>query len=350
MISKLINYVKEYSKDLLYISLYRSSMSVIKVFLYLFEDLSEFKNTLEHTHYEILKSKRLRLVKESKRLLDLNNVKFDDLPTNVFNNCCEAGNLEIVKWCFEIHKIKINDIRYQDIFDSCCKDDSLDVARYLYEKSCEDGNIKIDIKHKNNKVFKNACIHGHHKTVKWLYEESVRDNIKIDIHQDDESAFNIACKFGYLDIAKWLYDISMKDNNIIDIRILDDRVFRESCCENQLEVVEWLCSLIPGYSYDVDDKKIYYGIRSLKNDLKDLKYHVDFDDQIKKLFNENNYKTYYDDIDCCPICLSDDEHHQVEFSCNHRICVRCFCEYDRCYLKCKQKYGNNIKLIKYEKQ
>lgn len=134
---------------------------------------------------------------------------------------------------------KILDEMYtkQNKFEWACIYGHIKIAKWLYELDI------IDIHGTKNNMFLRACSYGHLDIARWLYRFGV------DINYKDNHAFQEACENGHLDIAKWLIE-----KGIVEYVYTFDynRPFRLACANGHLEVAKWLVSLDDTIHADVD--------------------------------------------------------------------------------------------------
>jgi hypothetical protein len=179
----------------------------------------------------------------------------DNIILNMFKSACHSGNINLVKWIYEINKIIICESD-EVSFAWACSSGNLEVAKWLIETR---KNITIW----NSYAFNNACENGHIDVAKWLYKIG---GLNLDNNDNNENAFILACINGHLKLAKWLYSL-----NVYDIREYNDKAFK-GCCENVMDVYDeyqiliasWLTKICKDYYFEIDKNKIInYGIKNI---------------------------------------------------------------------------------------
>ena len=155
-----------------------------------------------------------------------------------FEWSCIYGNLDVSKWLYEIiPTVKISSFTFQRAFILGCEKGNLDIARWLYEIK-PDININFD----NEQAFVYSCKNGNLHIAKWLYE--IKPDINISIR--GEEAFRYSYWNGHLDIVKWLYEIKPT----ININSVNDFNYTTQ------DIIKWIISLNLNYlTYEIIDGK-----------------------------------------------------------------------------------------------
>jgi hypothetical protein len=186
-----------------------------------------------------------------------------DKPQQLFEKCCEYGNIEIAKWLLsEFNYIKIyndeniiRDVKRNYPLILCCKKGKLDMAKWIYDYYVDN---KITDKINWKYLFEVACRTNQLVCAQWIY--SLHDTIIGTCHY----MFARCCHMGLFDVVKWMYSIDSGFNirnifsqcshkNIIEwLLILDDSidihanrecVFIKICNTSDLETAKWFYSL-----------------------------------------------------------------------------------------------------------
>ena len=176
--------------------------------------------------------------------LDIENLKYmlnkyPDIDICYNNNqafrlLCGRGNLETVKWLYEISK-KINiHAEDEDAIRTACRNKYYEVVRWLLEISKNDD--EFDIHARDEEIFRNACLNGNLEIAKYIIEIANEIKSPIDIHVKDEVAIRSACRIGHIEIVKWL----LENNEKINIHAKDEEAFKSLCKGGYLKTVKLL--------------------------------------------------------------------------------------------------------------
>lgn len=161
-----------------------------------------------HCEYfvEICKKGNLETVKYFYNIIR-DDVNIETLAT-AFVVSCSHGHLEIVKWLFNLGKINIYD---DDIgnhaFAASCEYDHLNVALWIYSH----GNINIFEDEDGDNIFQECCTWGSFSATKWLYSLGF-----FDVHANDDFIFQKCSRDLQFDRLEWLLSIQRFDNNLIN--------------------------------------------------------------------------------------------------------------------------------------
>lgn len=312
----------------------------------------------------------------------LDEEKYNDIITGIpyaFVECCKLGNLQIVKWLYEIIRQE-SDNEYDRIHTErlimkalsfACHFRQYEIIRWIYQLGIlkksqivlecicydlldwldtlidfyDDTDRKTIMSYIGCYTFKNCF-----KLTKWMYNKYpyyFTANKKI-VHQ----LFCNWCTTNDLESIQWLY--STFD---IDIRYNSDKAFLNACYGydkdvaiinavtknniymiKNLNVIEWLCSISNGvYSIINVDGQNQYKIKTIKDDL---------EQSIDKYYE--NATIIQSDIDCA-ICLDDSQEKWIQLiDCNHMMCLSCYL--DRDIKKCSFGCNTNIEKISFIKK
>lgn len=105
------------------------------------------------------------------------------------------------------------------------------LADFLYRKSM---NL-INLRDKNDHIFREACIFGNFNLVKWLLA------ICPKFMENEYTYFMIVCKFKYLELAKFFF----QNYPTINIRKDHDLIFRTVCSHGHIDIAKWLLKVVP---------------------------------------------------------------------------------------------------------
>ena len=228
------------------------------------------------------------------------------------------------------------------LFPEICSYGRTDIAQWLYEKSKEDGNTKVNINAQGDYAFIWSCANGHLATAQWLYEKSKENgNTKVNINAQGDYAFMLSCRNGHLAMAQWLYEKSKDDGNTkVDINAQNDYAFILSCGIGHIATAQWLCTLTPEYTITFDGTNIKYCIKTVQDVIRQEL----IDGTIEKRYLDANIMN--DDGTLCPLCLGDELEKWIQFTdCAHQVCVDCYIDTNSCPYNCKSSV-RNIKMIK----
>lgn len=188
---------------------------------------------------------------------------------DVFIESCKYGQLEVVKWLYQLGSINIHAC-HDKAFRISCEKNHLTIAKWLYDLGsvCKEQNPLaqgVDIYANHGEVFILSCKCGRIEVAKWLYEYC---NYNFRINYD--CSFILSCREGKLEVAKWLYELYEPDDfneckgsaflhscengrikvtkwlyeiGNINIHAKEDNAFIRSCAEGHLEVAKWLHEL-----------------------------------------------------------------------------------------------------------
>lgn len=192
--------------------------------------------------WTIRKPKIIAQLNDGSQLIDN-----EEYYCDAFQSCCMDGNLETVKWCYELYVHKFNNKkivnihdRKEMIFRTVCVRGKLDVAKWLYEM-CLRENHPIDIHAADDYAFLVSCQDGQLEVVQWLWGLSNDLGKPYDIHRNYEYCFRKSCENGHLAVAQWIYELGMQLNSPVNIHVWNP--FEFSCINGHLNVAQWLYNL-----------------------------------------------------------------------------------------------------------
>ena len=139
-----------------------------------------------------------------------------------FANCCETGELEVLKWLKKT---------YSDI-----------VEKYFHELDSYDTYWGESVEFYNELDKYGICVtrlahyNGHTNVVKWLIKTF---NSSLDLDRGEfKSDLMLACASGILDLVKNIIEVGKLD--IKDITYNNNDVFRIACMYKHYDIAEWL--------------------------------------------------------------------------------------------------------------
>ena len=212
--------------------------------------INQFNNTMNIDYNEINLDKYRRKVYAGHFQVPaialglLNVLKFKKYYFDKFHflDACKYGQLEIAEHIYELLDIDIHD-RNEQAFLYACRSGNLELVKWLWNIGLKLemrglGRINIHVHHCLAFIY--ACESGNLELVQWLWNIGVESNNIIDIHAQHEGAFQRACSSGNLDLVKFIWNIGVESNNIIDIHSLAEMAFRFACYSGNLLLVQWL--------------------------------------------------------------------------------------------------------------
>ena len=171
---------------------------------------------------------------------------YDDFLDKIY----QFGCLDILKYFLQKFPGAIQHININSLIDAC-KHNRLNIAKYIVELKPD-----IDIKYKNNLIFRDTCANGNLEIAKWLYDTFHND---IDIHAESDYAFRWAClKSGFEDksilpeTAQWLWELGNCKPHI-----LDNFIFRHACKGGYINVIRWFLDTFKQY---INPKNYLYAL------------------------------------------------------------------------------------------
>lgn len=171
--------------------------------------------------------------------------------SNLFEYCIDNNQLEISKWLYSLNN-EIDTNSHQNLsFSKSCQNGNLETVKWIYQVL----NDKIRLDPSPEILFQAICRQGHLEIVKFLFSK-----FNIDIHHDNEQAFHNACRNDNIEIAKWLYEISLNEGKPIDIRANNDDVFKRCTVLNHQEICMWLATLCDSYHIIISKKDECYAV------------------------------------------------------------------------------------------
>jgi len=96
----------------------------------------------------------------------------NDFPFRIF---CENGNIDNAKWLYSLGNVNIHSCDEDAFITSCFNCKNLDVAKWLYEISCKNGENKIDIRARHDKIFKYCIEEIKMKNISYLRNKKIND-------------------------------------------------------------------------------------------------------------------------------------------------------------------------------
>ena len=154
---------------------------------------------------------------------------------NDFRNACMNGDLERVKWLYEVsvhYDIIINN--HGNIFSDTCSYGHVEIVKFLVELSeKKDTYINIDTS------FNYAKRKSHLEVMKYLIKMGDERKSPIDIHASNEEAFRCACSNDHLEVVKFLIQFGRERGREIDIDIIK-KAFQDAGIKGLLEVMKYL--------------------------------------------------------------------------------------------------------------
>lgn len=157
-------------------------------------------------------------------------------PNTFLHLVCENGHLDIAQWIYS--QGENVHIRPNYIFSTACKNGHLHVAQWIYSQAANIITTSYRGAWKN--IFVSVCARGHLHIAQWLYSlDSVDTNVSTNFNK--EKLFYAACAHGHLSVAQWIYS-----KGEINIHHKDDRIFKCVCVRGYLDIAQWLYSLSEG--------------------------------------------------------------------------------------------------------
>lgn len=282
-----------------------------------------FNNSCKKNNEKIAKWLSLKI----KRTNKIKRINSDiEINSDVLYEMCENGYYDIIKWLYENnyliidkydnkHNNKYNN-KYNDkynineIFLKSCLGGNLNLVKWLYD-------ITQNIKLINNydTAFINACKSGSLDVVQFIYYASNTPNIKLDISANNDEAFIYACSKNYVDIVDWIskisnrYTYTLNDDNdeIITFRTNNHYLIALNNVDKNyeyaikvLEIKKNISILYNDINVDLDTNKCYICIDNYENIIKLECKHYFCLKCLLNWFTKN--KEYYKRITKCALC------------------------------------------------
>ena len=197
-------------------------------------------------------------------LLKVGKYKFNQVD---LNNVCCMGSLPVVKFIIQSNTNR----KFMHTMQHVCSCNYMDIAVYIWEFlkeqehditsificACKSGNLElikwvwqlgnIDLHIDNEDPFKNVCYSYNLDAIKYVWELGYKDNVGIiNIHIFNEEIFEILCSQDKIEIVEWIWQLSLRDDvGKIDIHVNDDRIFRNFFSkrvinEDNLDVLKYI--------------------------------------------------------------------------------------------------------------
>lgn len=181
----------------------------------------------------------LNLIKEINLFKKINKFNFEN-PNQNFITCCENGWVTLAEYLFNKFKINIHDNNDYAFYISCLAG-QLEIVKWLFEIG-QKTNSLINVHICDDINFAVSCAHGHLEVAKWLIEMGKKLNSSINIETWDNSAFKWSCQNNHFEVAKWLLTIGI-DLNEKNIYEINKRNFIASLINSNLEISKFICSI-----------------------------------------------------------------------------------------------------------
>ena len=196
---------------------------------------------------------------------ELNPNMSKDVFKLAFKTGCESGNLELVKWMYELRSNKtkkilvdtktfkaamfpgnlelvqwILDLKYdfkidlQDAFSASFHSKNYKICELVYNK-CMELNLEIIV---NKSLFDHSVLVGNFQTTKWLWSLK-----KISINELSTSDFYDICECGDFDYIQWIWNLLLNNGIVVDIHADYEYAFTVLCRSGNLEAIKWLWDL-----------------------------------------------------------------------------------------------------------
>lgn len=209
-LDKVKNYLKEHNNKLTKILLQFSFDGYF---------LASVISKLISPNEQILKKENLNLLKY---IIENDSKNINEF----FFKLCGFGNLNVIKYMVNTHKIDIYSVRDNGLRIAATKG-YLDVVKFLFDKGA-------DIHNDNDKALRNAASNGNLKVVEFLLENGADVNAT-DVFGSFGALIN-ASKNGHLDVVKLL----LKKGGDDLIHVDDENALHVAASHNHLSIVELL--------------------------------------------------------------------------------------------------------------
>ena len=253
---------------------------------------------LFHKFYPELSYKRTFEESCKKGYLDIaqwaHEIAPTDNTTEVFSQCFHQNNLRVIEWLYERNP-DINIADYQtEFYDVCCRG-FLVMAQWMLQKAdtlmdeinafdafvvaCENDyyymaawimtQTQINIRHNNDRAFRETCRSGRYMTVKWLQNQI--PNFKFVV---DDNLYDNVSRMGNVQILEILDDMTPIQNHASIL---------ENACENgDGNMIKWLCKK---YNIKLNETHIEQLCRRCEYDLAIWAIQKFADIDMRKIYN-----------------------------------------------------------------
>jgi hypothetical protein len=139
------------------------------------------------------------------------------------------GNLDVIKWLFNLDNFEAHDYKIDKVFERCCINNKLESVKWLYDKyqDMDDNTFVLSLK--------KCCYDGYIDIIKWLLE--IKPEI-VDII-DKAEIFWISIQYGDISFFKFMVDIMPG----FDAHAYNNHYFVYNCIEYN-EITGWLIDYV----------------------------------------------------------------------------------------------------------
>ena len=165
------------------------------------------------------------------------------------------ANMEIMQWLFD-KSVELDHPFFDErdeLFEWRCRNGDLEIVKWIFEMNDLYNLEVMDLHIHGDLPFILACENGHLELAKWLWQKSI--DLRSPIVVGVEKLIPRIYSLNFSDILKWLCQICIENN--IKVRI-DDYYFRSACITNRLEVAKCLSQFDSRYYVEEENGKIKY--------------------------------------------------------------------------------------------